>query len=67
MSVALENVLSDYGAATSLNGESLGNQFFVSFYLYYICVFLFMKVINMFRVGILPPQPLFEEDIKKKS
>ena len=34
-------------------------HFFVSPCLYYFYVLLFIKIINIFRVRILPPQPIF--------
>ena len=43
---------------TVLNRISLG-IIFVSVRLYYCNVFLFMKIINRFRVGITPPQYIF--------
>ena len=57
--VAWKNVVSAHGVATALNRESLGNIFFVSLCYYYYYVSLFTKIINMFWVGIPPPQPLF--------
>ena len=50
--------MSAHGEATALNRLSIGN-FFVSVCFYQFNVILFIKIINMFRVGITPPQPLF--------